>query len=187
MKRKLGIVIVAVLMLSCVAVQASASAHEFVFSKAGEHRDKNLKEVEWVFAAGDLSCEKESSHGTASSGKLEAFEEIETFEACIFLGEDAELSKPKVRFRATGEVSIESLLEVKVPGLGCDIKIEPAHNSTLKTVNYKNLEGGKLEVKSSVTGITYTSSGGACGSSGTTGEYKGASELELVGGTIEWK
>jgi len=63
-------------------------------------------------------------------------------------------------------------------GAACNVTLKP---QTVNRIKYSN-SGGKRVVTPEVTGITYTSTGGLCGSSGTNGTFTGTSELERVGG-----
>ena len=61
----------------------------------------------------------------------------------------------------------------------CTVTIGP---QPVGTVDYANAGTKNLKVTYTLSGIVYTSTGGACGESGTNGTYAGASELERVGG-----
>lgn len=83
-----------------------------------------------------------------------------------------------------GTVSILKSATIKA-GAFCNISI-PAQ-SKLSSVKYINLTGGKLELEPNVAGITSTGSGAGCGyGTESNGTYAGHSEVELVGGTLQW-
>jgi hypothetical protein len=103
---------------------------------------------------------------------------------CTAFALKAEVSEAEYEFNSNGLVSVLNSIVVTIPSLACSIKIAPTSNKNLSTVKYEN-HGANIIETSEVTGITYASSGGFCGSSGTSGEYTGSSEIELEGGTIE--
>ena len=135
----------------------------------------------------EVECKVEVSTGQVTSTKTTSLTEQVTYTECVALGTFvAEISVPKLELQSESPVSWLNTMTIKVPALGCSITIASKGNHELKGATYKNLAGGKLEMVVAVKGITYTSSGGLCGSSGTSGEYTDKAQVELVGGTIEW-
>jgi hypothetical protein len=167
---------------------AAAFAHEFILSNPGKIKDAGLSALKVVINGGTLECTKEISLGEITVGKAKSFGEEVEYSECRMLGVSAVIvpKRPKYELQSEGKISFESKMTIEVPGESCSIVIEPAKNKELSTVSYKNLAGGKLEVKEAVKGITYTSSGGPCGASGMNGELTGSSAVELEGGSIEW-
>jgi hypothetical protein len=185
-RRKLGLALVAVFAMSAVSVAVAAS-HEFVASKEGTVKDKQLTSQKFKTNGGVYECEKETSEGKVKAGSQQTSIEKLKYSECTGFGVAATVSEAELELSAEGSASVLNKITIAVPTYGCKLTIEPSKNSGLPTVSYTNLAGGKLEVKLYVKHITYKSSGGSCGSSGENGEYAGSSEVELPEGTLEWK
>jgi hypothetical protein len=182
-----GLCLVAALAVSSVSTVA-ASAHEFVASKAGTVKDKQVNNHKFRTNAGTVECGSEASEGTAVAGSQKTNKEKVKYAECAAFGFEATISEAEYEFSAEEWVSVLNKVTIEVPLAGCKVTIGTTKNKELKKVPYKNSAPAKtIEAKALVKGITYTSSGGLCGTSGENGEYSGSSKLELVGGTIEWK
>jgi hypothetical protein len=82
----------------------------------------------------------------------------------------------KTAGNATIECETGKVIEIKGNTTGCTVKVG-AQTPTTSTVDYANGGTGSEKdvlVTATVAGITYTSSGGACGASGTNGTYTGS-------------
>ncbi len=175
----------ATLMLSALGV-AEASAHEFVASKIGKIKGRGTTAQVYKTSAGSIECAASTYSGEMTAVRQESADIDLLLTSCTAFGHTAEVSQSLELLDSAGAVSIKSTILIKVPVAGCEIKMEPiVANQGLEGVVYKN-SAGKILVESKVSGITYTSSGGLCGESGTKGSHTGSSELELEGGTIEW-
>lgn len=163
-----------------------ASAHEFVASKAGTTKDKQLTVQKFKTSAGVFECKKESSEGSVVSGSQKTTTEKIKYTECTAFGFGVKVSEAEFEFNAEGTVTIKKLVTMEVPLAECNVTLPTTGNSNLKSVTYKN-NSGKVEVKSLYKSMTYGATGGSCGEPGTNGEYTGNSEVELVGGTLEWK
>ena len=174
---------VTVLALTAVSA-ASASAHEFVASKTGTTKDKQLNTQKFKTNGGTVECKEETSEGTVTELKSKTSIEKIKYSGCKAFGFSVTVGEAEDEFNAEGTVTI--LKKQVVKAIGCEVTVEPsAKNTNLKTVSFTN-NSGKLKVGVAVKGITYTSTGGLCGKSGENGEYSGEAEEELVGGTLEW-
>ena len=180
-----GRALVAALALGALAA-GSASAHEFVASKAGTTKDKQLTVQKFKTSAGVFECKKESSEGSVVSGSQKTTTEKIKYTECTAFGFGVKVSEAEFEFNAEGTVTIKKLVTMEVPLAECNVTLPTTGNSNLKSVTYKN-NSGKVEVKSLYKSMTYGATGGSCGEPGTNGEYTGNSEVELVGGTLEWK
>jgi hypothetical protein len=180
-----GVLIVAALGTAALA-PAFAQANEFVASKAGVIKDKQLGVHTFKTTAGTVECKTETSEGTVKEGGQKTNIEKVKYGECKAFGFLAvTISVAEFEFSSEGWATLLNKVTIEV-GASCKFTLEPAKNKELKTLSYANLAGGKLEVKTAVKGFSYTSSGGVCGASGENGEYTGNSEAELAGGTIEW-
>jgi hypothetical protein len=182
-----GLAILAALAFGVVGV-GSASAHEFVASKAGTVKGLQVNNHKFRTNAGTVECTLETSEGTAVAGSQKTNKEKVKYSGCTAFGFEANISEAEFEFSAEEWVSVLKKITIELPIPECKVTIEATKNKERKKVTYKNSAPVKtVEAKALVKGITYTSSGGACGTSGENGEYSGNSKLELVGGTIEWK
>jgi hypothetical protein len=182
-----GLCLAGAFAFSAVGV-ASASAHEFVASKAGTVKVPQVTNHKFKTNAGAIECMSTVGEGTAVAGSQKTNTEKVKYSECTAFGFEAVISEAELQFSAEEWVSILNKVTIELPLAGCKITINPTKNKELKKVTYKNSAPVKtVEVKAVAKGITYTSSGGMCGTSGENGEYGGNSKVELVGGTIEWK
>lgn len=182
-----GLTVLAALAFGVVGV-TSASAHEFVASKAGTVNGSQVHNHKFKTNGGTVECMNETSEGTAVAGSQKTNTEKVKYSECTAFGFGAIISEAELQFSAEEWVSVLKKITIEVPLGGCKVTIPSTKNKELKKVTYKNSEPVKtIEAKALVKGITYTSSGGLCGTSGENGEYAGNSKLELAGGTIEWK
>jgi hypothetical protein len=175
------------LSLLAVAVPQSATAHEFVASKAGAVTGKQVNVQKFETNAGVFECKKASSEGSVTAGSQKTAIVKVQFSECAAFGFVVIASVAEFEFDAEGTATIKKLVTMEVPLGECELTLPVAGNSKLKTVTYKNLTGGKLEIKSALKSMTYGATGGLCGEPGTNGMYNGSSEVVLAGGTVEWK
>lgn len=183
--RILGPALVAALAFCLVGV-ASASAHEFVASKKGKTKANGTNTQVFTTPTGAVECTTLTATGTVKKTKSKTEASTVKYSGCKAFGLAATVSTAKYVFSAEGSVKISNTITVSVPAGKCSVKVGPAGNSKLKTISYVN-KSGKVEVQANVKGITFTTTGGLCGSGGKTATYKGNALNELTGGTIEWK
>jgi hypothetical protein len=182
-----GLCLAAAFAFSAVSVE-SASAHEFVASKAGTVKGTQVGGQKFKTNSGTIECAKAATEGTAVAGSQKGSKQKIKYSGCTAFGFEAVISEAEFEFSAEEWVSFLNKITVELPLAGCTVTFNIAKNSELKKVTYKNSAPVKtVEVKAAVKGITYKSSGGQCGTSGENGEYIGNTKVELVGGTIEWK
>lgn len=182
-----GLCLIAAFALGAVGV-ASASAHEFVASKAGAVKGTQVGGQKFKTSSGTIECAKETVEATAVVGSQKTSKQKIKFSGCTAFGFEAVISTAEFEFSAEEWVSILNTVTVEIPLAGCEVLFEPTKNKERKKVSYKNSAPVKtIEAKAAVKGITYFSTGGQCGASGENGEYIGNTKDELVGGTIEWK
>lgn len=185
--RSLFLGLVAVLVLAVVSA-ASASAHEFIASKSGTTKDTGGTQT-FTTSSGAVQCKEETSEGSVTTGSSKTTVEKVKYTGCTGpLGSTAEVSEGEDEFSAEGWVTLLKAQTVKIKSiLGSCTVITPAQKER-KSVTYTN-NAGKLKVKAEVKELEWESSGGVCGSKGkhTGAEYSGEAEVELPGGTLEWK
>lgn len=193
--RFIGLALVAPFAFSGVAT-ASASAHEFVASVVpGNLKGKALNTHKFKTKAGTGEC-KVANVVEAGSKVVESpakTQEVELeYKECEVPGlGTATVSNAKYAFSAelTKDASLKNTVTVKASI--CTVTVEPVTaNQGLEKVEYANLAGPPeaIEVKSTVTGITYKTSsfcpGGAVTASD--GEYTGKEKVEETGGNVKW-
>jgi hypothetical protein len=172
-----------------LAAVASASAHEFVANKTGTLKGVSTNHQKFKTSSGTVECLKETSEGKIESTKSETNIEKVKYEECTAFGfVVSKVSEAEFEFNAAGTATVRNKIVLEIEAAEpCTITINKGTaNTGLKTVTYKNVAGGTMTVEAAVKGITYTTSGGECGSAGTNGEYSGNTKAELIGGTIEW-
>jgi hypothetical protein len=183
-----GTVFVTALALVLAVLGApSASAHEFVASKAGTITGKHLNAQKFKTNAGVFECKKQTTEGSVAAGSQKALIVKVQFRECAYFGFGMEASVAEFELSAEGTVTIKKLVTLTVPLAECEITFPTAGNSNLKAATYKNLTGGKLEIKALLEKMSYGATGGVCGEPGANGAFSGNSEVELPSGTLEWK
>lgn len=166
---------------SAVAV-ANASASSFEASKTGSLLGKALNTQEFTTNGGTVSCTTAKTTGTVTELVATKQKVKVEYSGCKAFGfASASVSAAEYTLYANGGVDVLNTITISVPLGFCSVTVKPQTN--LGTVSYSN-NSGKIKEASNVTGITYTSSGDGCGSSGTNGKYVGGNEVELEGGTL---
>jgi hypothetical protein len=183
--KMLGSALVAAVALSLASV-ASASAHEFIASKTGTTKATGTNTQVFTTPSGKVECTKLTATGKVAALKSKTEASTVKYSGCTAFGLAATISTAKYLFSAEGSVKVSNTITISIPSASCSVKVGPTGNSALKTISYVN-KSGKIEVQASVSGITFTTTGGLCGSSGKTATYKGNALNALTGGTLEWK
>jgi hypothetical protein len=192
----LGLALLALLAIGAGAV-AAASAHEFIASKVpGNLAGEALNKHKFKTKAGTVECkvanvQEINSKVVASPAKTQEVEVA--YEQCEVSGLGAaSVSTAKYLFSAetTKNVSLRSKVTITVSL--CTVTIENSKaNENLEKVAYANMVGPPewIEVKATVTGITYKTSA-LCPGGGVTaadGEYAGNEKVLETGGNIRWQ
>ncbi len=181
----------AALVAAFAAAAAPALAHEFVAKPGkGTIQDKNIGNHVFETGGAKVECEEETSKGTVQQEKAPTNKETVLYSKCKAFEAAATVSQAKYEFKAEGTVAIENEILVTASGPKCEVKVPTAGNQNLGQVKYNKAQGGRIELKANVTGITSTVGGsGTLCPKGTnsTGKYVGISLVELIqGGTLEW-
>jgi hypothetical protein len=189
MSRKLkviGVAALAVLAVSAVSPSVAqaefTSAVEDTFLK-GEQKTTNVLTT----ASGEVKCTTATFEGTmkgTAAGGLgftsQTAKVHPTYSGCTAFGFAAEINTNSCEFELTAEGKVSVLncpstapIKINIPIAGCNITV--ANQGPLSGVSYSN-EGSpsSILVTETVTGITFTSSGGACGSSSSNGKFTGS-------------
>ena len=178
-------VLVAVFALSAIGA-ANASAATFTASATGTLSGKATNTQVFTTNAGQVKCTSAATSGSITSTEAATQHVTVNYTGCTafgFIGVD--ISAATYLFNAGGTVDIVNPITINVTGAGCHQTV-PAQKA-LGTVTYTT-NGSKLVVAANVTKITYTATGGLCGSGeATNGTYSGSNEVERVGGgSIGW-
>jgi hypothetical protein len=176
--------LLAVLALSAIAA-ATASA-EFTSTATGTIT--GTQEATQTFTAGStVTCKKADTTGTIEKTTTSELHVTVHYSECTVDGfnNTAHVSTATYLFTTTIDgftVHVLNTISITPTVFGssaCTITVTP---QTRNSVDYTNVAGGKVTVNPTVTGISYHSTGGFCGSSGTAGTYSGASVVEGTAG-----
>jgi hypothetical protein len=180
--KKFALLAVAVFALSAVGV-ASASAAEFTASATGNIQGKALENQVFVTNGGEVVCSTASTKGKIVATASKEQEANVTYSGCKAFGiAEVHISEAKYLFTSSGQVHIKNTITITPTLFGFSACTTTVGPQTVGTVGFANSGTSNVKVTPNVTGITYTSTGGACGSSGSNGTYKGANEVNREGG-----
>jgi hypothetical protein len=197
-----GVALAVVFALSALTATA-ASAHTFEYSKTGNLLGKQTGNQVFKFpvigAGFAVTCTKDTLKGLINTvPPLRELTMTDEYAGCTGNGEvtEAAVSSTEYDFLAepgptTAEVKILKGFTVKFTEGGlfeCVVTI-PAQGP-LKTIEYVNISGQKIEIKAKVTKIKSSASGSTCFHTYTnneTGELTANNLVELVGGSLDYK
>jgi hypothetical protein len=181
--RNFGALLFLVLAIGAL-VASSASAARFTYNPlTGTLLGRAASTQVFTFNGGKLECLGAEAGGTIIQIGPEKQDYSVTYRECKAFGTSTvHTSQVTYGLAADGQLHIESTFKIVPTVLGmpaCTLEIKP---QTLKPVDY--VEGSTLLATFTLTGITYTSTGGICGSSGANGTYLGSIKIERVGGGL---
>jgi len=199
MSRKLKMIgLAAIAVLAVTAVSASAASAASFTSSAETTTLEGSQKTTNVFTtgAGEVKCAVAKFNGTQKGTKSEGLGFTSqtasvhpTYENCTAFGFSATVATNACEYvlHANGETDIVNCatpIKITIPVAGCNITV--GNQNGLKSVSYTNEAGGDILVTANVAGISFTSSGGLCGSSGTNGTYKGSVLTNGGAANLEW-
>ena len=184
--KKFGTLAIVAFALSAIGA-ANASAAQFTASATGSFSGKATSNQVFTTNGGTITCPTAASSGTISSTATTQLHETVIYGTCVGpFGVTVHVSPATFLTTADGVIHLLNQVTMVVTppfGVPCHITYNP---QTWKPVSYTN-NGGKLKVTANVTAMTYTTTGGFCGSGGANGTLAGTSEIERVGGgSISW-
>jgi hypothetical protein len=186
--KKLG-VLVAVLALSAIGA-ANASAASFTASATGSLSGANTEDNVFTTNGGQVICKNAATSGTIAKTTDTQQHVTVKYSTCTAFGfANVDISDATYLFTAgTGKnVHVQNTITITPTFFGSSICTVTVGPQTVGTVDYSNASASTVKVTPTVTGITYTSTGGACGDSGANGTYTGASVVGRVGGgTVQY-
>jgi hypothetical protein len=184
-----GVLAIAVVALMAVTAASAMAAPKFTASASGGTLT-GAATANQVFKinGGTTTCTGAATDGTVPPSPSEDVHVTVIYSGCTAFGFiNTDISEATYTFTANGEVHILNTITITPTGAGCTVTVEP---QTVKSVSYDNKTSGGftgIEETSAVSGITYHSSGGLCGTSGANGTYTGNSFLHgPTGVTISW-
>jgi len=186
--KKLSVLAVVVFAFSAIGVANASAAPSFTTSKAGAALTGTAKGSQ-VFTtnAGTVTCTSAATKGTTAASGSTTQKVFVKYSGCTAFGfASVNISEAEYIFNAKAEnkntVTINKAIKIEVPLAGCSQTV-PA-GQTVGTVSFSpaNVLTTALVEESNVSGITYTSSGGLCGASGSNGTYKGNNEVKPESG-----
>lgn len=180
----LGMALVAALAIGGAnAISVSASGHEFIASKLGKTKSKEVAMQIFKTSSGSVECSVATGSGEITELHSATHKEAVTFSNCTGFGTSVNVSTADFEYNANGPAKLEKRVIIEPEGMTCDLVIEP---QTVEGLSYETLTGGKLKSDSVIGKIKAKGTGGVCGSS-TEASYAGTIDAELEGGTLEWK
>jgi hypothetical protein len=180
----LGLIAMAVLAIGVISASAASAAPKFTSTGTpttihGVQATTNVLTIN----GGELECESVTFEGTVTGTEAASITVHPTFGGCLAFGRAAEITTTGCNFvlSATGTAEIEceagKKIIIHVPSGPCTIEFGPqmlgASSVSFTNGGTKGSTTSTVTVTANVTGITYTSTGGACGASGTNGTYTG--------------
>lgn len=199
----LGLCLAAALLPAGIVMPASASAASFIVKKQGTGLviSKNVGSQAFIIPGeGSVTCESTGmGKAEATLGKPSLFQLVSlVYKGCLFMNSiEAFVSESMLDFNANGFVRVvereeeeQAAKPIVIDIVGCEITIGEANNTTLSTVEYKNLAKGEVEVFAKLTGVTAHEGAFPCPSPNTTiktAEFRGRSVVKEEGGEIEVK
>ena len=187
--KKFAVLAVAVFAISVVGV-ASASAAQFTSStETGNLEGSALNTQEFTTNGGVVKCTAAKTTGAFKGTAMGSVfgsstqEVTVNYSGCTAFGfASVSISPATYEFTpTTKQVHILNTITISVPLGGCTVTVPPT-KTALSEVSFENAGTSNIKEISNVTGITYTSSGGLCGSSGSNGIYKGNNEVHATNG-----
>jgi hypothetical protein len=180
--KKFGVLAVAVFALSVVGV-ASASAAEFTASATGSIEGHALENQVFTTNGGTVTCSTAKTKGAIVKTASAEQEANVNYSGCTaFTFATVDISEAKYIFNASGTAQITKAITITPTLLGSSLCTVTVGTQTVSTTGFANAGTSNVKVSPNVTGISYTSTGGSCGASGTNGTYKGANEVNREGG-----
>lgn len=171
-------VLITVLALRAIG-SASASASEFTASATGSLTGRGTLSHTFKFSGGQVQCSTTAISGTISATASTEQHITVNYSGCTAFGfANTEISPATYNLTASGTYHILNTITISVPAAFCKITISP---QTPGSVVFSNAGGGYVQAHYYVSGLSYTSTGGFCGSSGL-GFYDGWTEMHRVGG-----
>jgi hypothetical protein len=186
MSRKLkviGLAAIAVLAVTAMSASAAQAAPKFTSTSSstflkGEQKTANV----FTTNGGKVECSGALFETpTAQKGtELASVTVHPTYTGCKAFGLSATIETTGCNYvlAAAGTATIEcesgKSIKISIPAGACSITV--GAQGPLSSVSYTNEGSGttaSVLVTANVSGITYTSTGGACGTSGTNGTYTG--------------
>ncbi|HKO37482.1 MAG TPA: hypothetical protein VJU14_03850 [Solirubrobacterales bacterium] len=172
------VVLAVVFALSAIGA-ASASAAQFTASSTGELSGRGSLSHTFKFTGGNVSCLTTKINGTIAKTASTEQHVTVNYSGCTAFGfASVHITPATYNLTASGTYHITNTITMTVTGAGCSITIGPQSRGS---VVYSSLPGGYLQANFYVSGLSYTSTGGLCGSSGL-GFYDGWTESHRVGG-----
>jgi hypothetical protein len=185
--KKFGVLAVAIFALSAIGV-ASASAAQFTASATGTAAAKQLENQVFTTNGGEVVCT-----GLTGTGPIKNTTDVEIHMTINYTGCKAfsiatvHISAATYTFTADGTVHVVNPITITPTIFGVSACTTTVPAQTLTGIGYSNPSSSTVKVTPTVNGITYTTTGGVCGASGSNGTYRGAAEASRVGGgTIQF-
>jgi hypothetical protein len=187
--KALGVLALAVFALSAISVASASAAPKFTSSASGGAlTGTQTSNQVFKINGGTTTCTGAASSGTVpASPSTEIHITVHTTGCTAFGFVNTDITDATYTITADGSVHITNTITITPTGAGCTVTVKP---QTVGTIAFDNKVSGGftgVEETSAVSAITYTSTGGLCGSSGTNGTFTGNSFAHgPTGVSISW-
>jgi hypothetical protein len=167
----------------CAVGAATASAAQFTASATGTLVGHALENQVLTTNGGEVVCSKAAAEGAIISTASAEQEVTVNYSGCTAFGfANVDVSPEKYLFTAFGPVHIKNSVTITPTLFGASLCTTTVPPQTVSAVAFANSGLANIKEVPFVTGITYTSTGGACGLAGANGTLKGAIEWTRSGG-----
>jgi hypothetical protein len=158
---------------------ASASAQKFMITKLGKGKMVAASAQLIKTAAGTIECKKASAALELTAYEFTILEvpKLE-YSECTGFGTTVHVTTASYEFNVNGAIQLEKAMTIEPEGAGCSFVFERA---TVEAASYSINASGLLVLDVDVSGLPYSTTGGACGTSGKA-KYTGVLEAEDTGG-----
>jgi hypothetical protein len=180
----LGLSAMAVLVIGVVTASAASAAPKFTSTGTPTtiHGVQGTTNV-FTINGGEVECSTATFEGTMTGTEAASITVHPTYGGCLAFGRSAEITTTGCNFvlSASGTAEIEcegtNKIIIHVPSGPCTVEVGPqmlgAASVSYTNTGTKGSTTSGVTVTANVTGITYTSTGGACGTGGSNGTYTG--------------
>ena len=184
--KKSTLLIAVVAALSAISV-ASASAAALTYSATGTLAGKSLTGQTLTTSAGQVKCLGAQTTGSITSTNSSEQHITVNYKSCTALGfVDVDVSPATYLLTASGTAHLQGPITINVTSVACHLTVSAQELKPISYVNGTSGEPpkhtGRVKVTTNASGVSYTSTGGLCGASGSNGTFTGTSELERLGG-----
>jgi hypothetical protein len=167
----------------CAIGAGNASAAEFTFSATGTLEGRALEHQVFTTNGGEVACTGATATAPLNNTVFTEIHSTWTYTNCkAFSIATVHISPATLTLTADGTVHLVNPITITPTIFGVSVCTVTISAQTWTGIAYSNVGATNITVTPTVNGITYITTGGACGVSGSNGTYNGASEWARRGG-----